>query len=193
MNANMGSIDLSPSASVGTGHPPVIYAESVKEDNGVIADGQIVAKDADGEIVPHALVEGTAATGTVDGSNKTFTAALGPVLPHSVVVANDNTSAQELVDDGNGNLVGDGTGTINYKTGDLSVTFTTAPASGKTVLIDHKTQPVGVATREVDTSEEDSAPILRHGMAVREVLLRGTAAADAEDIAALESLGIYMQ
>lgn len=193
MKANIGTQSLTPSRVIAPGHPPVTGAISVLEDQGVIADGQILAKDSAGEAIAHKLVEDVAMTGTVDGTNKTFAATLdpAPVLPGSVVIDNNNTSAQQLVDDGLGNLVGAGTGTVNYKTGAVSVTFTTAPASGKTVLASHKTQPVGVNSQECDTSEDDSALILKHGTVNRDLLLRGSVAADDEDVAALESIGIF--
>ncbi len=76
--------------------------------------------------------------GTGDGSQTTFTKVLshGPVNPNSVVVS-DGTNI--LKDDGNGNLVlvsGSGvTGWIGYDNKTISVTYTTAPASGTTITV----------------------------------------------------------
>lgn len=191
MKAVIGTQNLTPSQAVATVHPPIVAAMSVLADKGVLADGQIVAKDADGEVIAHVAMEDVAMTGTIDGTNKAFTADLGPVLPHSVVIDNDNESAQQLADDGNGNLVGDGSGTVNYKTGAVAAAFTTAPASGKTAVIAYRTQPVGVCTQECDTSEDDTALVVKHGAVNRDVLLRGASAADGTDVEALEALGIF--
>lgn len=191
MKANIGSLTLNPSRVIASAHDPITVALSVKESAGVIADGQLVAKDADGEVIAHALVADAAMTGTIDGANKDFTATLGPVLPGTIVIANNNASAQELTDDGNGNLVGDGTGTVNYKTGAVAAALTTAPAEGKTVLVSHKTKPVGVNIQECDTSEDDTALVVKHGTVNRDLLLRGAIAADDEDVAALEAIGLY--
>jgi hypothetical protein len=191
MKANIARQTLEPSKIVATVHPAITAAGSVLEDNGVIADGQIVAKNAGGEIIPHALVEDVAMAGTIDGTNKAFTATLGPCLPGTIAIANNNTAAQALVDDGNGRLVGDGSGTVNYKTGAVAASLTTAPAVGKTVLIDHRTQPVAVNIQECDTSEDDTALFIKHGAVNSDLLLRGASAADAVDVAALEALGIY--
>jgi len=191
MRANIGTQYLTPSRILSTRHPPITDAMSVKEDNGVIADGQIVAKNADGEVIPHAVVSGLAMTGTIDGANKAFAASVGPCLRGSIAIANNNASAQALADDGNGNLVGAGSGTVNYKTGAISAAFTTAPAAGKTVLLGYRTQPVGVNVEECDTAEDDTAKVIEHGAVNRDLLLTGSAAADDVDVAALKAIGIY--
>lgn len=82
--------------------------------------------------------------GTGDGTQTTFTATL-PCTPvdsalpwetgRSPVVVTDGT--QVLSDNGLGVFTGDGTGTINYDTGKISVTFTNPPASGAKILVDY--------------------------------------------------------
>ncbi len=80
-------------------------------------------------------------TGTINGSNKVFTASLTtPVSRGSVVITGSNP-AQVLNDDGLGGFTGDGTGTINYSTGAVSITFTTAPAVASTVTIGYDYYP----------------------------------------------------
>lgn len=77
------------------------------------------------------LVEGeTVGTGT--GSQTQFTPNLSytPVRAGSLSIT-DGVST--VTDDGNGNLVGDGTGTVNYDTGAVDVTFANAPASAAAV------------------------------------------------------------
>ena len=44
-------------------------------------------------------------------------------------------STQNVTDDGNGNLIGDGIGTIDYNTGAISITFTSAVPSGQNITV----------------------------------------------------------
>ena len=75
--------------------------------------------------------------GTINGVNKTFTlTASHPVSRGSFVVSGSNP-VQSMTDDGDGAFTGDGTGTINYTTGAVSVTFTTAPAGASTVTAEY--------------------------------------------------------
>jgi hypothetical protein len=69
--------------------------------------------------------------GTGNGSTTTFTGTLnGPVLPGSLTVT-DPTGTITGTDNGNGVITGTGiTGTINYTSGALSVTYSAAPATG---------------------------------------------------------------
>jgi len=72
--------------------------------------------------------------GDGDGSTVTFTNTINntPIKPGSLVV-DDRT--EKFSDDGAGTLTGDagGTGTINYTTGALSVTFNSAPSDGRDI------------------------------------------------------------
>lgn len=77
------------------------------------------------------LVEGeTIGTGT--GSQTEFTPNFSytPVKAGSVAIT-DGIST--ITDDGNGNLVGDGTGTIDYSSGAVDVVFTNAPSNAAVV------------------------------------------------------------
>jgi len=67
--------------------------------------------------------------GTGDGVTTNFTGTLShtPIVPNSVEIT-DGT--QVVTDDGSGNLTGDGTGTIDYSTGDVDVTFNNPPVPG---------------------------------------------------------------
>lgn len=80
--------------------------------------------------------------GTGDGSTKTFTGTLsfkagGPKRTCMYVSITDGV--ETFRDDRNGVLVGSlgGTGTINYATGDYSVTFNTAPVSSQAITADY--------------------------------------------------------
>ena len=50
---------------------------------------------------------------------------------------------------------------------------------------------VGVLDEELDTTEDDTAVVIKHGTVRREALKVGANAADAADVAALEAIGIY--
>ena len=82
------------------------------------------------------LVEGEV-LGTGNGSNAQFTPNLSytPVRAGSVSIT-DGVST--VTDDGNGNLVGDGTGTVDYTSGAVDVTFATAPTNGASVSINYE-------------------------------------------------------
>lgn len=68
-----------------------------------------------------------------DGVTTTFTGTLNatPVLQNQVMFgsADANNNGLSLSDDGNGNLTGSGTGTVNYLTGAFTLNFNTPPAS----------------------------------------------------------------
>lgn len=193
MKALLGKVTSEVSNIVSQVHPPIVSSMEVLAAAGTIKDGQIVAKDGDGKIIAHKKTSDVDMSGTINGTNKDFTITLSPVpvLPGSVRIDNNNTSAQVLVDDGNGHLVGDGSGTVNYATGATAALFTTAPATGKTVKIANKTKPVGVNVGKCDTAEDDLARVLRHGTVNRDLVLTLSSAADAEDIAALVAIGVF--
>jgi len=74
--------------------------------------------------------------GTGDGTITDFngTLSVAPVRPFAVRVFNGGVPAG--VDDGAGNMVGAGvSGSVNYDTGAISVSFTTAPANGNNILV----------------------------------------------------------
>jgi hypothetical protein len=77
--------------------------------------------------------------GTGDGATTTFTGTLTtPVLPGSIRI---NAGAVTGNDNGVGAIAGTGisAGSINYATGAISVTFSSAPAVGIQILVDYNT------------------------------------------------------
>lgn len=74
-----------------------------------------------------------AMTGAIDGVNKTFTKTLSfPIQKGSITISGSNP-VQTLTDDGIGGFTGDGVGTIDYSTGAVSITLTSAPIALSTV------------------------------------------------------------
>lgn len=72
-------------------------------------------------------------TGVIDGVNATFTLVATTPVRRGTFVVNGSNPVQTLTDNGNGTFTGDGTGTINYTTGAVSITFTLPPALASTV------------------------------------------------------------
>ena len=72
--------------------------------------------------------------GVINGVNKTFTLTATTPVRRGTFVVTGNNPAQTMTDDGNGAFTGDGTGTINYTTGAVSITLTAAPLAASTVL-----------------------------------------------------------
>ena len=99
-----------------------------------------------------AVVVGTQSIGTGNGVTANFNGILGhtPIVPGTVVVASGSFS---LVDNGNGGLSGDGSGTINYQTGAIVANFTLAPSVGSDVLVTYHYRKHGGASEVLSYSE----------------------------------------
>ena len=93
-----------------------------------------------------------------------------------------------MVDDGEGNLIGDGDGYIRYSTGKVSVKFTQPPAAGASVVATYSRKPSGILVRALDTSKETTGVVLKHGLAVKANVLVGASVAAAADLARLEPM-----
>ena len=79
--------------------------------------------------------------GTGDGATTTFSATLAqkPVRSQTVKITLEGSTTVFGQDDGKGNIIGAGvSGTINYTTGEISLTFTTAPESGKKIYASYQ-------------------------------------------------------
>jgi hypothetical protein len=81
-----------------------------------------------------------ASIGTGNGSQKTFTGTVptanGPLYPNDLYIIAGGVTGH---DNGSGAITGNGvSGTINYSTGAISVTYTAAPANGVELLINEK-------------------------------------------------------
>jgi len=82
------------------------------------------------------VVDENIGTGNGATANFTHTAAHLSVVPGTVTVI---AGAIEATDDGNGNLTGTGifSGTINYFSGNINISYSTPPASGLPVTLDY--------------------------------------------------------
>ncbi len=78
--------------------------------------------------------------GVINSINKTYTRAGTAQISRGSVTITGSTPLQVVTDNGSGVLVGAGTGTVNYLTGAISVTFTAAPTAG-TVLVTYSFMP----------------------------------------------------
>lgn len=76
------------------------------------------------------------AYGTGDGTTKTFAHTLSAIsAPKTAMYISVTDGTETFVDDRNGNMEGNlgGTGTVNYATGAVSVTFNTAPTNSQAI------------------------------------------------------------
>ncbi len=119
--------------------PPKTESVTVKSGEGAVSRGQLLIQEViGGKWVKYTSPTAVAseAVGSGNGTAKTFSATLANknIAPGTVsVTAPIGGSNVTLYDDGEGSLKdasGNHVGTINYVTGDLSLTFGTAPDTG---------------------------------------------------------------
>lgn len=205
MKAVLGQTALTENAIYLQDKNPIIQTIKVATGQGDLVKGQVLAvKRVDGVrtgVICKKFTDDL--TGDVNDTNKAFTYAggglNGEMRPRSVVITHGD---QEVKDDGHGVLYGDGSGTVNYLTGAVSVTLDAAPASESGApAVAWKGVPFGILTEDLDTSvagaADDAGPVLRNGMAVAGNLQVADAAGDledleADDIEALEELGVFV-
>lgn len=89
----------------------------------------------------HQIAAVAPATGVIDGANATYTWTLTTPVARGRVVITGSNPVQVLTDNGVGGFTGNGTGTINYTTGAVSITFTLPPAIASTVLLTYSYHP----------------------------------------------------
>jgi len=126
---------------------------------------------------------------------RAFTGGLAevPVEPGSVVITD---GVETFADDGFGRLTGDdgGSGTVDYVTGTVAVTFAAAPAEGEDVTADYVTAVDGVLDEAVGTAANGSALYVASGLVRQDVIKVGAvtqAAPDSTLLGLLEKHGIF--
>lgn len=88
----------------------------------------------------------------------THTASNLPITPFSVTVT---APVQTVTDDGMGNLTGDGNGTIDYTTGEMSVTFNAVVAAAAAITVDYEHATDYVVTASKVLNYKDRLILLR--------------------------------
>ncbi len=186
-NAVLGTQHFAENQVVDRTHPAIILSMLAIAAAGIINEGQIVAKSTSG-IMPFGNFSESVGTG--DGTTTLFnyTTAQAPVYKGSILIT-DGTSV--ISDDGNGNLVGDGDGSVNYAAGTISASFTAAPANAAAVTLTYNNVPIGVSIDTVDTAQETVVPVEVHGTVVAEKCLTGANPSSAEDLEKLQTIGVY--
>lgn len=173
------------------GHDPVIQGAPLAGDAAAWPTGLVLSRTAGRTFQPYG--EHVVKIGDGDAAEKDFAAVLGKVEPGSVEIG-DGT--ETFTDNGMGSLAGSagGTGTINYATGKLAVSFNAAPGDGVDVNATCTHAPAGVLDVETDTAASSSGVVIVHGSVSKAALKVGVASpAAAPDtlIQQLEDLGIY--
>lgn len=110
-------------------------------------------------------------SGSPDTDAWTGTLLVVPVAPNTISGTYDNTpSATPLAftDDGVGGIIGDATGTINYATGEISISSTVEDIDSSTVVITYgENQAPYLATSANTVREKSGAGSILHNMAER--------------------------
>jgi hypothetical protein len=89
----------------------------------------------------HEIAAVPPATGAIDGVNTAFTWTLTTPVARGRVVITGSNPVQVLTDNGIGAFTGNGTGTIDYTSGSVSISFTLPPAVASTVLLTYSYHP----------------------------------------------------
>lgn len=114
-------------------------------------------------------------SGTGGSGPYTHSAASTPVVRRSVTVT---AGAQSVTDDGLGAFTGDGTGTINYTTGAMSVTFSAVVGLGDPITVAYKALSAAITTALHLFTMKDRLVILRPtystGIKGQRILVSGT-------------------
>ncbi|MDY6904093.1 MAG: hypothetical protein SWH61_05340 [Thermodesulfobacteriota bacterium] len=193
VDGKLGSVSRNDERARGNGHAPVIRTAVLAEDNGEYPVGMLLAENDSGEGIPYEVVT-EEAVGTGDGAETDFSGSLAsaPVQPGTVTVSD---GVETFTDDGMGNLTGDagGTGSVNYKTGAVSVSFNAAPANEAAVEAGYGRKLKGVLDEDVDTAKSTAGLYVAHGSVRTDILKIGIAGDDptTAQLAMLESMGIW--
>lgn len=176
------------------GHDPVLRTVKLPADSGTFPVGLLLTRLLTGVLVALQVLAAEV-LGAGDGAATAFAGTLSaaPLAPGSVSVTD---GVETFTDDGSGRLTGDagGSGTVNYRTGDIAVTFNAAVGNGTDVTADATTSCDAVLDEQVDTAAMQAGVAIVHGSVRRDVLKVGVnapVAPAAATLALLEERGIY--
>lgn len=176
-------------------HGPVLVGVKLTADDGIYPVGLLLTRNAADVAKALVLVVGEILAAG-DGATKAFAGTLAAALPLEPGMLVITDGVETFYDDGCGRLVGDaaGTGTIDYVTGDFSVSFNADVVNAVDVLADYITAVDGVLDAEVDTSASQVGLSVDHGSVAKDVLKVGAVAKAAPSAALLKKMrgnGIY--
>jgi hypothetical protein len=177
------------------GHGPVLVGILLTASSGVFPLGLLLTRDS-ADIGQPLQVVAVEVLGAGDGATKDFTGTLGDGLPIEPGTLAITDGVEAFVDDGSGRLVGDagGSGTINYATAVVAVSFAANVVNEVDVTADYITRVDGVLDQEIDTAAETSGNAVIHGTVATQALKVGAVAKAAPSAALLKKLrraGIY--
>ncbi|MGE4545834.1 MAG: hypothetical protein AB7D06_17215 [Pedobacter sp.] len=195
INGNTASFGRSEEKAGLPGHSPVLVGIILAGASGVYPVGLLLTRDGADVGQPLQVVVAEV-LGAGDGATKDFAATLGdglPVEPGTITVTD---GVEAFADDGSGRLVGDagGTGTINYATAAIAVSFAANVVNEVDVTADYITRVDAVLDQEIDTAAETSGNAVIHGTVATQALKVGALAKAAPSAALLKKLrraGIY--
>ncbi len=191
----IGEVDLIGKHAADGRHGPVIKTVEFKESIGALGAGELLFKGSGGAASAKdaTQVQGQV-TQAADGVLTDFDIDLGKaILPGSVTVKTNDSTAKELADQGDGTLDGDdGDGTVDYASGKVHIEFDAAPAYSKTVTV--KAVPadgfVGVLDDDIIAGEAVANAVV-HGTIYEGVAKLDGVAATPEQLEFLKDKGIY--
>ncbi|NDY73978.1 hypothetical protein DO021_19605 [Desulfobacter hydrogenophilus] len=191
-NAKISTLTVQVKTVRAPGHDQMLFAMKLAASQGTLRAGALLSKNSSGLGVPY--VDLTQVLGTGDGSTKAYTGTVtgAPLEPGSVVVTD---GVEAFADDGMGRLTGDagGSGTINCKTGAISVSFNVNVVNETDITVTSSRKIAGVLDMDVDTTKAIDGTLVVHGTVKEAMLTKGTTpvACVAADFERLRDRGIY--
>ena len=194
MNGVIGEVGINSQEAADHRHEPVVNRVQLVADHEDVEVGELLFEGSAGAV--SAEDAESAKTAAANGTKTAFDFDFGEVLPGTVIITTDDTTAKTVSDNGDGTLGGeaeDGTGTVDYSTGKVSVTFSAAPADTKTVTAKAVKGSgfVGVANDTVGKDEDNGVNVVIHGTIHEGIAKVNGFAATSEQLKFLARHGIY--
>lgn len=177
------------------GHGPVLQSGKLPAADGVYPVGLLLTFALAGLFKPlQAILAEVLATG--DGVTKAYSVTLAAALPLEPGTLVVTDGVETFTDDGLGRLTGDagGTGTVVYRSGEVTLSFNANVVNLTNVTADYTTSADGVLDELVDTAASASGQYIAHGTCRRDALKVGAvaqAAPTAAVLLALKAKGIF--